>query len=125
MELKFETDSLKGFLPDSSNNARAVLTLDQIERLTGLIRKGNPGSLAQARNVLGIELNALALRIGVIEKTLNAWETNREVPSQKYLIAWRIKLGDDIEGEIASFLRTNDPELIHQFWEIMWRLNDL
>jgi DNA-binding transcriptional regulator YiaG len=125
LEFKLETANLKGFLSDSANHAHAVLTFDQIERLIGLVRKGNSASLAQARNLLGIELNALALRLGVIANTLNDWETKREVPSQKDLITWRIKLGADIEGEIASFLRTNDPELIHQFWEIMWRLNDL
>jgi hypothetical protein len=36
LELKLETANLKGFLPDSANNTRAVLTLDQIEHLIGL-----------------------------------------------------------------------------------------
>jgi DNA-binding transcriptional regulator YiaG len=101
------------------------LTLDEIERIIGLIRKGNPGSLAKARSIVGIETGEFSILMGISDNLLIAWETEKESPSQKSLITWRLKLGDFIEGKIASYLRTDDPELIHQFWEIMWRLNDL
>jgi DNA-binding XRE family transcriptional regulator len=122
MVIKLETEKLN---VTQFGTAGEEPALAEIECLIGLIRKGNAGSLTKARNVLGIERNVLSIRIGISENTLNAWEIGKEVPPQKYLIAWRLKLGDYIEGKVASYLRTNDPELIHQFWEIVWRLNDL
>jgi DNA-binding transcriptional regulator YiaG len=122
MAFKLQKDQLKAV---QSAGSRKELTLDEIESLIGLMRKGNPGSLAQARNILGIETGELATMIGVAGDTLNAWEMESETPSQKYLITWRLKLGDFIESIIAAYLRTDDPELIHQFWEIMWRLSDI
>ena len=125
MESNLET----GILPLAKHVKRAKLNNDliikNIEFLVGLVRKGNVSSLNRARHELGIPISELSNLIGVSENTLNAWEVETEIPSQKFLIAWRLKLGDFIDKKIAAYLGTSNPELIMQFWEIMWRLYDL
>jgi hypothetical protein len=63
--------------------------------------------------------------IGVSENTFCLWEKGIEYPSQHQLITWRIKLGGFLDEIIASFIKTKNPELIHQFWEIIWNINKL
>ena len=121
MASKIPKDKTRAMPPP---NAGKELSINEIECLIGLIRKGDPVSLAKARNIVGIGLSELSKLIGVSDNLLNAWEMEEDAPSQKYLITWRLKLGDFIEGIISIYLRTDDPELIHQFWEIMWRLSD-
>ena len=103
----------------------AAITFNEIESLVGLIRKGNPFSLAKARRQLGVAASEFSCLMGIPENTLNTLEIEQETPSQKFLISWRLKLGSFMEQKMASYLRTTDPELIHQFWEILWKLNDL
>jgi DNA-binding XRE family transcriptional regulator len=122
MATKIPKDKIRASQPAGAGKE---LSFNEIECLIGLIRKGDPVSLAKARNIVGIGLGELSKLIGVSDNTLNAWETEGENPPQKYLITWRLKMGDFIERIIAVYLRTDDPELIHQFWEIMWRLSDI
>jgi DNA-binding transcriptional regulator YiaG len=125
MVARLETNSYP--LSNQSSSARdgTGLTINKIERLVGLVRKGNVVSLTQARLELGVTLRELARVMGVSESTLKAWETAVETPPQKYLIAWRLKMGDFIDEMISSFIGTSNEELITQFWEIMWRLNEI
>jgi DNA-binding XRE family transcriptional regulator len=108
-----------------TNKDRAGLNISEIEYLVGLLYQGNAASLAKARQEMGITLNQLSALIDISADTLNTWETGAENPSQRQLIAWRLKTGDFLEEKMSHYLGTDNPELIMQLWEIMWRLNDL
>jgi transcriptional regulator with XRE-family HTH domain len=99
--------------------------IDKIDSIMGLVRIGDAASLAKARQELGISLNELSKLMQISENTLNAWETKVEIPPHKNLLAWRVKIGSFLEEQIANYLGTTDPDMIHQFWDLMWRLNDL
>jgi DNA-binding transcriptional regulator YiaG len=99
-------------------------TMAEIEFIIGLIKKGNASSLAKVRRILEVTVSEFSTIMGIPENTLISWEIETDTPPHKSLIIWRIKLGDFIEGKISRYLRTTNPELIHQFWDIMWRLND-
>jgi DNA-binding transcriptional regulator YiaG len=125
MVSELEMEYLRVLERSALDKDKAATTFSEIESLIGLIRQGNPFSLAKARRQLGVTPSELSALIGISEDTLNAWEIEQDTPSQKFLISWRLKLGSFMEQKMASYLRTTDPELIHQFWEILWKLNDL
>jgi hypothetical protein len=99
--------------------------IDKIDSIMGLVRIGDAVSLAKARQELGITLNELSTLMHISDDTLHDWETEAESPSHKNLLAWRVKIGSFLEERIANYLGTTDPDMIHQFWDLMWRLNDL
>ncbi len=110
-------------VPTTGNGTES--SIDEIESIIGLIKKGDAASLAEARMMLGVTSGELAKLMGVTENTLSSWELEAEIPPHQNLLVWRIKLGNFLEDKISRYLRTTDPELIHQFWDVMWRLNDL
>jgi transcriptional regulator with XRE-family HTH domain len=103
----------------------STLTVENIEYAVGLVRKGDRSSLAILRQKLGIPAAELSNSLGLAEAALNDWENGVEKPASNQMIAWRLKMGDILDARISSYLKTNNKELITQFWEIMWRLNDL
>jgi DNA-binding XRE family transcriptional regulator len=122
---ELNSDRLTGLQQSAVEKDGSETKLAEIISLVGFVRDGNFASLAKARQGLGITLSDLSALIGVSENTLNAWEREAETPSHKNHIAWKLKFGSFIEEKIAGYLGTTDPELIHQFWESVWRLNDL
>lgn len=111
--------------PTTQEKGSTRSKIDEIDSLIGLVKIGNAVSLAKARRELGVTIKELSTHMGVSENILYAWETESETPPHKNLLAWRIKVGNLLEEEIANYLGTSDPDVIHQFWDIMWRLNDL
>lgn len=103
----------------------SALTVENIEYAVGLVRKGDHSSLAILRQKLGIPAGELSISLGISEAALNGWESGVEKAASNQMIAWRLKMGDILDDRISSYLKTTNKELITQFWEIMWRLNDL
>jgi DNA-binding transcriptional regulator YiaG len=102
-----------------------AMTIEEIENAVGLVRRGDSVSLAEVRRYLGISARGIADSLGITEVILKSWEDGKTKPANNQLIAWRLKIGDFVDERIASYIRTNNKDLITQFWEIMWRLNDL
>jgi hypothetical protein len=63
--------------------------------------------------------------VGVPAKLLASWENGKTEPEHRQLIAWRLKMGDLVDSVIANYLNTDNPELVTQFWELLWRLGDI
>ncbi len=105
--------------------ANSTFTIEDIECVVGLIRRGDQASLAKARQKIGIPVSQVANSVGISENMLNKWENGKTKPEKGQLIAWRLKLGDFLDEKIAAYIGTANKDLITQFWEIMWRLNDL
>ena len=96
-----------------------------IEHLVGLVHKGDTSSLSQVRRELGKTIEEISMLVGVPAGTLDAWEGGKENPLNGNMIAWRLKMGDLVDEKIAGYIGTENTQLVTQFWEIMWRLNDL
>jgi len=105
--------------------ANSTFTIEDIECVVGLIRRGDQASLAKARQKIGVPVSQVASFVGISENMLNKWENGKAKPEKGQLIAWRLKLGDFLDEKIAAYIGTANKDLITQFWEIMWRLNDL
>jgi DNA-binding transcriptional regulator YiaG len=111
----------------SPNEATHMLNnnhLQQLEECIQLVRKGDYISLTELRNKLMKTRKEIADKIGVSEYRLKCWELGEEKPSGTLHSFWKIKLSDCIDEEISIRIRTKNPELITNFWEILWRLND-
>ncbi len=109
----------------TSPEGHDVAGLKNIERLVGLVKKGDPRSLAVARRELNQTVEDIAGLVGVPAKLLVSWENGKAEPEHRYLIAWRLKMGDLVDAVIANYLNTDNPELVTQFWELLWRLGDI
>lgn len=104
-----------------SNNDHSI---QRLAELIQLVRKGDHESLAKVREQLGKTREEIAKKVGVSERQLGHWEQGVQEPSSVYHVFWKLRLSDHIDNEIAMLLGTENAELITQFWEIMWRLND-
>ena len=103
-----------------SNNHSVQRLADLIQ----LVRKGDRVSLTELREQLGKTREEIAKKVGVSEHQLGHWELGVQEPTGVYHIFWKLRLSDHIDNEIAVLLGTENTELITQFWEIMWRLNE-
>lgn len=95
-----------------------------IESLIQLVKKGDPASLTQLRQKLGIGREEIAIKAGVSESQLRHWELGEQQPSSIQHTYWKLRLSDYIDEEISKLLGMDNGEIINQLWEIMWRLND-
>lgn len=120
----FRTSSDSGSERIETDKGSSKFGLYEIEAVIRLIRKGNAFSLAQARQKMGITRGQISAQMGVSEITLEAWELERNIPPHKCLIQWRLKLSDFLEEKIADYIRTDNPQLIQQFWELLWMMQD-
>ena len=105
-----------------SNNNHS---LQRISDLVQLVRKGDSVSLTELRNQLGKTTDEVAAKIGVSERQLKSWELGEEQPSGILHSAWKLRLSDYVDEEISMLISTDNPELVTNFWEILWRLHDL
>ena len=105
-----------------SNNNHS---LQRISDLVRLVRKGDSVSLTELRNQLGKTTDEVAAKIGVSERQLKSWELGEEQPSGILHSAWKLRLSDYVDEEISMLISTDNPELVTNFWEILWRLHDL
>ncbi len=96
----------------------------QVESLVLLVKRGSASSLTELRERLGRTEKDIASLIGVPEYQIMKWEKKKEQPSSLELAWWKLKLSDYVDEEISQLLRTRNKEVIAQFWELIWRLND-
>jgi len=99
-------------------------SVQRIESLIRLVKKGDPASLTQLRQKLGIGREEIAIKAGVSESQLRHWELGEQQPSSIQHTSWKLRLSDYIDEEISELLGMDKGEIINQLWEIMWRLND-
>ena len=103
-----------------SNNNHS---LQWVQDLIRLVKKGDSASLAELRNQLGKTRTEIADKVGVSEQKLKYWELGEQQPSSRFYSFWKLRLSDYVDKEISDLLRTKDAELVTQFWELMWRLD--
>jgi DNA-binding XRE family transcriptional regulator len=97
----------------------AVQTVDT---LVTLLKRGDSNSLTRLRNLLDIKRSQLALEIGVSEQTLEFWEGGKEQPPHSSYSSWKIKLSSHLNSRIATYLGTENGEVIHKYWALIWEL---
>ena len=98
--------------------------LKQIEQLVHLVKKGDPSSLTELRQKLGITQNELALKMNVSQHQLQKWEESPKKLSGKNQTQWKLKLSSYIDGVISDLLGTKNTEVNIKFWKIVWELVD-
>jgi transcriptional regulator with XRE-family HTH domain len=96
--------------------------MQQVDNLIKLLRKGDAISLVKLRNQLGRERHDLALEMGVSENKLELWENGEEQPPGLHSALWKIKLSSYIDEKISIFLGTEDNEITHKYWALVWDL---
>ena len=99
-------------------------SMQQVEGLIRLVKKGDSASLAELRQQLGKTVEEMAERVGVYADEFMAWETGKKQPTDGRQAFWRLRLSDYVDDAIIGLLGTSDSELVTKFWEIMWRLNE-
>ena len=104
-----------------SDNSRSV---QRVEDLIRLVRKGNPASLTELRKHLGKTRKEIASKVGVSEDQLEDWELGEQQPSSIHHSFWKLSLSDYIDEEISALLKVDNAELINKFWEVMWHLDE-
>jgi len=103
---------------------KQLYSLQQVEYLMQLVKKGDSLSLTQLRQELGKTQMEIATKIGVSEHQLGKWEKGEQQPSGRYFAQWRLKLSYYVDDVISDFLGTEDVEIVTRYWELMWRLID-
>lgn len=99
-------------------------SIQRVESLVRLVRRGDPASLTRLRQELGKTREEIAVRVGVPERQLRHWELGEQQPSNIQHASWKLRLSDYINDEISGLLGMEDGEIVTQFWEILWRLSD-
>jgi len=99
-------------------------SVQQVELMVRLLKKGDAPSLARLRQELGKPRQEVALKIGVSEQWLEQWEEGRKLPSGKHHTQWKLKLSYYVDEVISDLLGTENAEVNTQFLEVMWGLVD-
>jgi transcriptional regulator with XRE-family HTH domain len=99
-------------------------SIQQVEQLIRLVKKGDAASLTQLRLRLDRSQKDIALLVGVSEYQLRRWERGEEKPSKAQHARWKVKLGECIDGPISDLLGTHDAEVNTRFWQLIWRLTE-
>jgi transcriptional regulator with XRE-family HTH domain len=100
------------------------LSLKDIDILIQLLKQGDYPSLAELRRALGASREELSSQLGMSQSTVRKWEEGKEQPTSHCYVAWKLKLSEFVAEKISTYLNTKDTEVIHYFWEIMWKLNE-
>jgi transcriptional regulator with XRE-family HTH domain len=90
--------------------------------LIGLIKTGDGASLQTLRERLELPLPAIAESLGISENQLSLWESGAGTPSSAQLAKWRLRFGAEVDSLIMLLLGTDNPQVVHHFWELAWRL---
>ena len=98
--------------------------LQQLEDWIRLVKKGDPVSLTELRNHLGKTSKEIADKVGVSEYQFKCWELGEQQPSDEHHSFWKLRLSDYVDERISALIGTDNAELVTNFWEILWRLND-
>lgn len=99
-------------------------SMQQVENLIRLVKKGDFVSLTKLRHQLGKTAEGIANEVGVSVHQFRSWELGEKQPSNIWHAFWKLRLSDYIDDAISTLLGTDNAEIVTKFWEIMWRLND-
>ena len=94
----------------------------KVSGLIALIRSGDGPSLGRLRELIGQSQSDIAVALGISEDELTRWEHGLVTPNSTQMTKWRLRLSHDIDGEVSRLLGTENPDVMHQFWELAWRL---
>lgn len=94
----------------------------KVSGLISLIRNGDGPSLGRLRELIGQSESDIAAANGVSVDELSRWEHGLVTPNSRQMAKWRLRLSHDIDGEVSRLLGTENPDVLHQFWELAWRL---
>lgn len=94
----------------------------KVSGLITLIRNGDGPSLGKLRELIGQSPYDISTNLGISEQELTRWERGMVMPDSKQMTKWRLKLSHDIDGEVSRLLGTENPDVLHEFWELAWRL---
>jgi transcriptional regulator with XRE-family HTH domain len=105
----------------------AAMSVDSVDfgkvsGLIALIRNGDGPSLGRLRDLIGQSQSDISVALGISEDELSRWEHGFVTPNSKQMTKWRLRLSHDIDGEVSRLLGTENPDILHQFWELAWRL---
>ena len=96
----------------------------QVQQLILLVKKGDASSLLELRHKLGMTQNNLASILDVPISQLKQWEKGEESPSVIQHARWKLALSNVVDDKIGNLLCTSNKEIITQFWELLWTLNE-
>jgi len=99
-------------------------SMQQVEHLVRLVKRGDASSLTQLRQELGKTQKEIALKVGVSEHQLGRWERGEQQPSGLHCANWKLALSYYVDHVISALLGTEDIEVNIQFWRLIWRLTD-
>ena len=95
----------------------------KVSGLISLIRNGDGPSLGRLREIIGQPICDIAVALGISESELSQWENGLVTPNSKEMTKWRLLMSHDIDGEVSRLLGTENPDVLHEFWELAWRLS--
>ena len=95
----------------------------KVSDLIVLIRNGDGPSLGRLREMIGQPECEIAVTLDISEDELSRWEHGLVTPNSKQITKWRLRLSHDIDGEVSRLLGTSNPDVLHEFWELAWRLS--
>ena len=95
----------------------------KVSGLITLIRNGDGPSLGRLREMVGQPQRDIATTLGISEDELSRWENGLVTPNSKQMAKWRLHLSHDVDGEVSRLLGTENPDVLHEFWELAWRLS--
>jgi transcriptional regulator with XRE-family HTH domain len=94
----------------------------KVSGLITLIRNGDGPSLGKLREMIGQSQCEIATTLGISEGELVQWERGLVTPNSKQMTKWRLTLSHNVDGEVSRLLGTENPDVLHEFWELAWRL---
>ena len=94
----------------------------KVSGLISLIRNGDGPSLGKLREQIGQTRCDIATNLGISEDELERWEHGLVMPNSRQMTKWRLRVSPDVDGEVSRLLGTENPDILHQFWELAWRL---
>ena len=99
-----------------------TLNISTVSGLIALVKAGDGPSLGCLRELLGLTSSEVAAAVGASEAKLSQWELGIEAPTSGQMAKWRLRFSRDIDTQISRFLGTDNPGVLHDFWELAWRL---
>jgi hypothetical protein len=91
-------------------------------RIGQTYQKRRPGISFYPAERLGRSRAELAAHMAIPELRLLSWEENSETLSTGQQSLWRVELRGYLNLEIRKALRTDNPELLSCFCDLVWRL---
>jgi len=101
---------------------QGTLSYGTVSDLIALVKTGSGLSLGHLRDSLKLTPAEVAAAVGVSENQLAKWESGAEAPTSGQMAKWRLRLSRGVDAEIRRFLGTDNPQILHHFWELAWRL---